>query len=187
MRLLEEALVSRKPAVLLVALDLPGLGGPAGLRAVRRLSPSTKVVALSRRRDDREELDVLRTGAKGYVTTSNEAVLSKVVEKVQQGEIWAARKTIGTLFDELLTAESAVLRGETPSSTLQQKFEQLSPREREILRLLSDGASNKEIATALNVTVSTIKAHLTKIFRKLGQSDRLHLALAIADVQRTAR
>jgi DNA-binding NarL/FixJ family response regulator len=60
----------------------------------------------------------------------------------------------------------------------EEKVQQLSAREQEILRRLSDGLSNKEIATALSVTVSTVKAHLTKVFRKLGLPDRLHLALA---------
>ena len=66
------------------------------------------------------------------------------------------------------------------------KMDRLTDREREILHLLADGASNKEIAIALNVTVATIKAHLTKMFRKLDQPDRLHLALYAAARRRVS-
>ena len=179
MRFLEQALVTTKPAVAVVALDLPGLGGAAGLRAVRALSPSTKVVALSRRADDSEELAVLRMGAKGYVASTSAAMLLKVIEKVQQGEIWAARKTIGALFDELM---SSVAVGVVPDA--EREIVGLTRRESQILALLGDGASNKEIATALDVSVSTVKSHLTNVFRKLGQPDRLRLALALARASR---
>ena len=59
----------------------------------------------------------------------------------------------------------------------------LTPRQREIARLISDGSSNKEIAARLNVAESTVKAHLTAIFRKLKVSDRLQLALFVWGVQ----
>lgn len=178
MQTLQQALV-RKPNVALIALDLPGLGGTEGLKTVREISPQTKVIAMSRQPDDREELDVLRTGARGYVPTNNGHQIAKVVDKVEEGEVWAARRTIGTLLDEIFAGvaphESQVAGVD---EALREKFHQLTKRERDILRLLGEGSSNKEIATALNVTVSTVKAHLTKVFRKLGQPDRLHLALA---------
>jgi len=176
MSALVQAMVNRPPAVLLVSIDFPGLGGAAGIRELRRLSPKTKVIVLSPSADEREELDVLRTGAKGYAGPIGSDMLLKMIDRVQEGEIWAARKTIGALFDEFY--------GDVPEpgeqKVVERQLERLTFREREILRLLADGASNKEIAQSLNVAVSTIKAHLTKIFRKLGQPDRLHLALYAA-------
>jgi len=173
-----DAMVNRMPAVLLLPIDFPGLGGVPGIREVRRLSPATKVVVLSRSVSPNEELEVLRRGAKGYSGPVDENVLVKMIDKVQEGEVWAGRKTIGALIEELDAAVGDLSRREP--GNLQKELQRLTLRERQILRLLSEGDSNKEIATALGVSVSTIKAHLTKIFRKLGQPDRVRLALHIA-------
>jgi DNA-binding NarL/FixJ family response regulator len=162
------------PAVLLIPIDFPGLGGPPGLRDVRRLSPATKIVVLSRSVSPAEELEVLRRGAKGYSGPVGTDVLFKMIDKVQEGEVWAGRKTIGALLEELYTAVDLSSR---EFSLLHSELQRLTLRERQILRLLAEGDSNKEIANALNISVSTIKAHMTKIFRKLGQPDRVRLAL----------
>lgn len=176
---LRDAMINRIPAVLLLPIDFPGLGGTSGIREVRRLSPATRVVVLTHARNEREELEVLRRGARGYSGPVGTDVLFKMVEKVQQGEVWAGRKTIGRLLDEFLGGEDLSSRERT---LVQSQLQRLTVRERQILRLLGEGASNKEIATALNVSVSTIKAHLTKVFRKLGQSDRVRLALFVAAI-----
>jgi two-component system, NarL family, nitrate/nitrite response regulator NarL len=177
---LVEAMVNRSPAVLLLAIDFPGLGGTPGVRKVRQLSPATKIIVLSRSVNEQEELQVLRLGVRGYCGPMETDALFKMIDKVQQGEVWAARRTIGALLEEFYGA------GDIPPSEptmLRSELERLTFRERQILRSLADGASNKEIASALNVSVSTIKAHLTKIFRKLGQTDRLRLALYAATVR----
>lgn len=175
---LVDAMVNRMPQVVVLPIDFPGLGGLKGIRGVRRLSPATKIVVLSRASNQDEELEVLRRGAKGYSGPVANDVLFKMVDKVADGEVWAGRKSLGALLDEFCDA------GESDESKPHQaltsaNLQQLTPRERQILRLLSEGGSNKEIAKQLNVSVSTIKAHLTKIFRKLGQPDRVRLALAI--------
>ncbi len=175
-----DAMVNRMPAVLLLPIDFPGLGGAPGIREVRRLSPATKVVVLSRSVSPNEELEVLRRGAKGYSGPVGTDMLFKMIDKVQEGEVWAGRKTIGALLEELYAAVGDVTPREHTVS--QNELKRVTFRERQILRLLGEGASNKEIAKALNVSVSTIKAHLTKIFRKLGQPDRVRLALYVASI-----
>jgi len=169
-----DAMVNRIPNVVVLPIDFPGLGGTRGIRDVRRLSPATKIVVLTQSVNATEELEVLRRGAKGYSGPVGTDVLFKMVDKVQEGEVWAGRKTIGALLDEY----QAVSDTPREHAMSQKDLERLTSRERQILRLLSDGMSNKEIANALTVSVSTIKAHLTKIFRKLGQPDRVRLALA---------
>ena len=172
MSALTRAMIERVPSVLLLSLDLPDLGGTAGIRQLRRLSPRTRIVALSDVIDEHEELEVLRIGARGYAGPLSSEVLSKMIDRVQQGEVWAARKTIGALLDELFDGdEDEELIG------IPDELTRLTSRERDIVRLLASGATNKEMAQTLNVAVSTIKANLTKIFRKLGQPDRLRLAL----------
>lgn len=171
-----DAMTHRIPNVVVLPIDFPGLGGSRGIRDVRRLSPATKIVVLTGAVDASEELEVLRRGAKGYSGPVANELLFKMVEKVQEGEVWAGRKTIGALLDEYQAATDDASPREHTVTT--RDLQRLTSRERQILRLLSDGMSNKEIANALTVSVSTIKAHLTKIFRKLGQPDRVRLALA---------
>lgn len=176
---LHAALISRKPAVLLLSMQFPGLNGAEGVRELRRLSASTRIIVLSRDANDQEELEMLRIGVKGYCSTADANVLLTMIDKVQQGEIWAARKTIGALVDEFYVTDP--LDSDVGDTT----WDRLTARQRDILRLLAEGASNKEIALALNVTVPTVKAHLTLLFRKLGQPDRFHLALYAVSRRRT--
>lgn len=174
-----EAMVNRTPKVLLLAIDFPGLGGAAGIPGIRRLSPATRIIVLSQSVNEQEELQVLRVGARGYCGPLEADVLLKMIDKVQQGEVWAGRKTIGALLDEFYGGAVDVAPRDEQAFARSQ-IDLLTVREREILRLLGQGASNKEIAASLSVAVSTIKAHLTKIFRKLGQTDRVRLALYAA-------
>ena len=178
-----EAMVNRTPEVLLMSVDFPGLGGPPGVREIRKLNSSTRIIVLTSKVDEHEELEVLRAGARGYCGPLETEGLLKMIEKVQQGEVWAGRRTIGALLDEFFGEPPETL-SPTEQTLTRSQIDSLTFREREILRLLGEGASNKEIAAALNVAVSTIKAHLTKIFRKLGQPDRLRLALCAAAVRR---
>ena len=78
---------------------------------------------------------------------------------------------------------SLTRRAPKESATGTNHLDHLTPREREIVHQVAGGASNKEIANRLNVTEATIKAHLTAVFRKLGLSDRLHLALFVNNRQ----
>ncbi|HLJ73387.1 MAG TPA: response regulator transcription factor [Thermoanaerobaculia bacterium] len=175
---LVDAMVNRMPHVVVLPIDFPGLGGLKGIRDMHRLSPATKIVVLSRVSNQDEELEVLRRGAKGYSGPVANDVLFKMVDKVADREVWAGRKSLGALLDEFCEAGQSDEPKPHPALTLA-NLQQLTPRERQILRLLSEGGSNKEMAKQLSVSVSTIKAHLTKIFRKLGQPDRVRLALAI--------
>jgi DNA-binding NarL/FixJ family response regulator len=104
-------------------------------------------------------------------------LLKKAVQMVHKGEIWVGRKFISQLLDALVSLTEKQRAKSIPK--LAESLERLTPREREIVELLGVGASNKEIANKLNVTEKTVKAHLTSIFRKLGVSDRLHLALFV--------
>jgi DNA-binding NarL/FixJ family response regulator len=181
MRALLEAMSLRKPSVLLLSIDFPGLGGAPGVAAIHRLSTTTRIVVLSGQANPQEELEVLRAGARGYCGPLETEMIMKMIDRVQHGEVWAGRKTIGALLDEF---DSALTEPDTQLTISAKELELLTFREREILRLLGEGASNKEIANTLNVSVATIKAHFTKIFRKLGHSDRVRLALFAAGARR---
>ena len=189
----KEVLAEDQPNVAVIPLDLRGLNGADGLGELREISPKTKFIAVTRSQSQAEEVDVLRHGAKGYMTRARaDSTLTKAIEKVHEGEIWAGRKAIGALLEEIFDATAPRTADEpqpqlaaiAPPVTVDEDLQRLTPRETEIVQLLHKGASNKEIASALNVTVSTVKAHLTNIFRKLNQPDRLRLALSISEHMR---
>jgi DNA-binding NarL/FixJ family response regulator len=146
----EELLGARFTAdVILLDLELPGM---SGVEAIPRLE--TPVLVLTAYASD-EQLDaVLRAGARGYLLKG--AALEEIgraIRTVARGE---------TYLDPRVASRVAAL-AHAP---------RLSPRERDVLRLLVEGSSNKEIAAALKVTERTVKFHVTSIFNKLGAENR---------------
>jgi len=183
---LERSMAHLKPAILLLDLGLPMLGGVGGVPALQRLSPPTRIVLLTGTLDEKEGLSALKVGARGYCNTEiDPALLKKAVQMVREGQIWAGRNLIPHLLEELTSLTER--RREAPPGDRDSRLDRLTPREREIAHLIGGGASNKEIASRLNVTEGTVKAHLTAIFRKIGLSGRLQLALFVAEHMRLTR
>lgn len=179
---LERSMATLKPIVLLVDFALLR-GGVRDMPALQRLSPSTKIVLLTSTPDEREAISALKAGARGYHDNAlDPSLLKRAVEVVQKGEIWIARNVIPHLLAELASLTERRQAG-APAG-VHVSLDHLTPREREIAHLIGTGASNKEIAGQLYISVKTVKAHLTTIFRKLGLSDRLRLALSIAEHSR---
>ena len=121
---------------------------------------------------------MLEAGAKGYCSMEMDPVLlTKAVKMVQKGEVWVGRKVISHLLDTLVSLTEQQRNRSLPKAD--PSLDVLTPREKEIVQQIGGGSSNKEIAHQLHVSEKTVKAHLTSIFRKLGVSDRLHLALYV--------
>lgn len=170
-------LTPRPPAILLLDLDLPQLGGMEGVRGLRALQPATKIVVLTGHPDEKEGLAALKMGALGYCDRSiAPALLGKALEAVQNGEVWVGRKLTSHLLEELSALNEALGERAGPGD-IDRRLECLTPRERAIVAELGAGASNKDIAQKFDVTERTVKAHLTAVFRKLGISGRLQVAL----------
>ena len=183
---LDKGMANLKPAILLLDLALPGLGGVEGVPAVQRVSPLTSIILMTSTPNDREGLAALKVGARGYCSHGMDPnLLRKAVMVVVKGEIWVARNVCAPLLEEL-TSLTERRHKEFPPN-LDTRLDRLTPREREIAQLIGGGASNKEIAGRLNITEATVKAHLTAIFRKLGLSDRLGLALFVTEYNRVTR
>jgi DNA-binding NarL/FixJ family response regulator len=175
---LEAAMASRKPDTVLLDLDVLRLGGIEILPAVRRLCPSARILLLTSHPDDREALLALKSGVRGYCHREIEpALLAKAVRVTRGGEIWIARKVIPRLLDELTVL--AEPPPERRPADLDARFARVTPRQRQIMQLLSAGGTNKDIAAQLNVAERTVKAHLSAIFTKLGVSGRLRLAVSV--------
>lgn len=176
----------RRPAVVLLDLDLPHLGGMAGLAALRRSQPWAKIVVLTSRPDAKEGVASLKIGARGYCDRGIiPSLLGKAVQAVQDGELWVGRRLIAHLLEELSALTLVHLRGQVPAD-IDARLSRLTPRQRDIVDLLGAGASNKEIAQALAVAERTVKAHLTDVFRKLGISGRLQAALLVVQHSHSA-
>ncbi len=170
---LEHALLALQPAVLFLDLGLPGLGGIGGLAGIQRSSPATRVILLTRSPNETQAVFALLAGARGYCHRDMSPLLyRKAAAVVLRDEIWIGRRVIRRLLERLAAVTRRRGRAGVPDP-----FHELAPREIEIAELIGGGASNKEIAARLSITESTVKAHLSSVFRKLGVPDRLRLAL----------
>ncbi len=140
-------------------LRMPGMGNWSGLDRVRARRPEVPVVIISASQERRDVAEALARGACGYIPKS-----------LSVGETIAALKRIlaGDIFDPR-SGERDTLVPELPADG---RFEGLSPRERHVLALLSEGCSNKEIARRLTLQEVTVKAHLKQVFRKLDVTNR---------------
>ncbi|WP_447985632.1 response regulator transcription factor [Nitrospira sp. Nam74] len=176
--MVEQKLATLKPLILLLDLSIPGVHDQASLTDLQRINPSTRILLLTTTPTETEGRSMLEAGAKGYCSTEMDPVLlAKAVKMVQRGEVWVGRKVISHLLDTLVSLTEQQRNRSLP--TADPSLDVLTPREKEIVQQIGSGSSNKEIAHELHVSEKTVKAHLTSIFRKLGVSDRLHLALYV--------
>lgn len=167
---LERILHERRSSIVLLALPFRGFVELDGLRTIRALSPTSRTIVMSEAPADAAAVQALKLGARGYCAlTTDPAVLGKAIHLVQRGEIWVGRRVMLQLLEELMELQTA--------TTSQPNTELLTYRERQISELIAIGVSNKEVADKLSITEKTVKAHLTHIFRKLGLSSRLQLAV----------
>jgi DNA-binding NarL/FixJ family response regulator len=173
---LQGSVATIQPAVLLLDLSERGGGGIRSLSALHRLCPTTKLMALSNVPTAEEAIAAVKAGATGYCGKDiSLPLLKKAVESVRDGQIWIARDLVSSLIGEL----AGLIVEQRQQSGANGVLDRLSPRERQVAALVSDGASNKEIARRLDVTERTVKTHLSAIFSKLRVSDRYQLALLV--------
>jgi DNA-binding NarL/FixJ family response regulator len=160
------------PDVVLMDLRMPVLGGLDATRIILETNPNIGILVLTTFADDASVVDVLRAGARGYLTKdADRAEVAAAVRAVASGHM-----TLGAEVGQKLVAGTS--RPPT-GPALAEQFG-LTAREDEVLRLIGDGLSNAEIAASLYVGVSTVKTHINAIFAKLGVRDR---AQAIALVR----
>ena len=167
---LPKQIAASMPSVIL--FDLGSSPDAKGLAIVSALSVLAKTIVLAGSDDDGVAVQALKAGAAGFCPRDTPTdLLRRSVQLVEAGEIWVGRRVMVRLIDELALRTAA-----TPAIT---GGEQLTRRERELVDLVAGGASNKDIARRLAISVKTVKTHLTSIFRKLGLSTRLELAVAV--------
>jgi len=161
-----------KPDVVLLDLHMPGTGGLQALRLLTEVVPKTQVVMLTVSEDAEDLLETLRAGARGYLLKNIDTeFLLESIRRAARGESVMSPQIAHKLADSLRAQpkDNIVAADVDPGK--------LSPREREIIVMLVRGASNKEIAQALNLSESTIKIHVQGILRKLNLAKRVQAAV----------
>ena len=164
------------PSVVLMDLQMPVLDGVAATRRLRVEQPECRVIVLTTFDDDEMVFDGLRAGAVGYLL--KDAPSEKLAEAIRvaaRGETFLQPSVAAKVVAEFARLSRITAR------TQDSLIESLSERELEILRLIAQGASNREIAGALFLAEGTIKNHVTNILGKLEVRDRTQAALKAKD------
>lgn len=161
-----------KPDIVLLAINMPEMDGIQVISPIRQKSPNTKALMLTACTDEAKIFKSLKAGAKGYLSKDASVFdLTKAIKAVHRGELWIERKLMSRFFDQEAIADS---KGSNPHGRTK---EGLTPREQEVLRHLTTGSTNKEIAKDLFISEKTVKSHLNSIFRKLKVTRRLQAIL----------
>lgn len=153
--------VARRPDVAVLDITMPGGGGLEAARQIRKQAPEVRILILSMHLQPEYLLEGVRAGAHGYLV--KDAAASELVAGVRAvcaGDSYYSA-AVATQMTDLLRRK---LEGEEVTNTL----ERLSPREREVLRYIAEGASNKEIAATLGISVRTVETHRDSLMKKLG-------------------
>lgn len=155
-----------KPDVILMDIGMPQLNGFDATRSIKETDPSINILVLTMHRSDEYFFQMLEAGASGYILKGAEtSELVRAVRTVSTGEVFLYPSMAQRLVQEYLRQT-----GSDPDSD-----NLLTPREREVLKLIADGYSSKEIAEQLVVSPSTIHTHRTNLMTKLDISSRHEL------------
>ena len=156
------------PEVVLLDVHLPGGGGKAVLETLKASHPDVVFLALSVSDAAEDVIAVIRAGARGYVTkTISSDDLAAAVLRVRDGDAVFSPRLAGFVLD--------AFAGEVPPSVADPEMEQLTPREREVMRLIARGYTYKEIARRLSLSIKTVETHVSAVLRKLQLSSRHEL------------
>lgn len=172
-----------RPEVILLDNHLPGVLGVDAIAGLREASPGSRVIMLTVSEDGQDLAAALRNGAQGYLLkTIDGDLLAEAIRRAARGEPVVSPEMMGKLVAAFQTQGApeqplAEVPDAAPASPL-------SPREEDVLREIARGASNKEIARALDIAETTVKIHVQHILRKLGLSSRVQAAVYASDRQR---
>jgi DNA-binding NarL/FixJ family response regulator len=161
------AIRSSSPDVVLIDVHMPGGGGIAVVRNLAESHPEVRFLALSVSDEPEDVIAMIRAGARGYVTKSiAPADLVAAIRQVDDGDAVFSPRLAGFVLD--------AFAGSVPASD--PDLDQLTPREREVLRLIARGFAYKQVARRLEISVKTVESHVSAVLRKLQLSSRHELA-----------
>jgi DNA-binding NarL/FixJ family response regulator len=160
------------PDVVLLDVHLPGGGGAAVIGGVAERGVAARFLALSVSDAAEDVIGVIRAGARGYVTKAiSGAELVDAVERVAAGDAVFSPRLAGFVLDAFAA---------DPPAPADPELDRLTPREREVMRLLARGYAYKEIARRLSISIKTVETHASAVLRKLQLSSRNELASWVA-------
>lgn len=153
-----EMIKTKRPEIVLLDINLPGSSGMEMVPLIRKFAPGSKIIAVSMHNQPAYTKKMLQLGAMGYVTkNSSHEEIFKAIETVLKGKTYVCMEIRNILSDQALQDEPA-----GPD------VKELSIREIEIIRLIKEGLSSKEIAARLNISIRTAEVHRHNILKKLG-------------------
>ena len=164
----ESVLNSRYDELVLMTTDR----GPSfsySMSALKAARPEIRIIVIAPGRRDEDILRAISAGAKGYVAReASSDILRKAIREVHGGSVWMPRRLIATFIENTTAFKQPLPALVAP---------QISRREREVLRLLVEGCSNKEIGNELRIIEATVKAHVAQLLRKTGVANRTALSV----------
>jgi DNA-binding NarL/FixJ family response regulator len=159
-----------KPDVVLLDVHMPGGGGQAVIEAVHETHPDTRFLALSVSDAPEDVIQVIRAGARGYVTkTIAPDDLVAAIGRIHQGDAVFSPRLAGFVLDAFAGNLPAGVSGDDP------ELDQLTTREKEVLRHIARGYTYREIAGRLHISIKTVETHVSAVLRKLQLSNRHEL------------
>jgi DNA-binding NarL/FixJ family response regulator len=163
-----EGIRATNPQVVLIDVHMPGGGGVAVIRAIAETNPEVRFLALSVSDEAEDVIAMIRAGARGYVTKTIAAdELAEAIARVQGGDAVFSPRLAGFVLDAF---------GAGQAVEVDQDLDQLTVREREVLRLIARGFAYKQVASRLSLSVKTVETHVSAVLRKLQLSNRHELA-----------
>jgi DNA-binding NarL/FixJ family response regulator len=163
------AITEHDPDVALLDVHMPGGGGVEVIEQVSKQRPQQRFLALSVSDDPKDVIAIVRAGARGYVTktiTGDELV--DAIKRVHEGDAVFSPRLAGFVLD--------AFAGDLPAEEVDPELDQLTAREREVLRHIARGYMYKEIALRLHISAKTVEAHVSSVLRKLQLSNRHELS-----------
>lgn len=157
-----------RPNVVLMDISMPGIKGTKAITALLEAAPFVNLLMLTVSENENDLFDAIKSGAKGYILKNIEPEdLIRSIKRVAAGEAVVSGNLTGKIMDEF---RNLVIQKE-------EHKEILTPREKEVLLLLAEGKSNKDIATDLNLSESTVKIHIQHVLKKLNLKGRVQAAV----------
>jgi DNA-binding NarL/FixJ family response regulator len=156
--------VRERPDLAILDVKMPKLTGLQATREIKRQAPEVSVLILSMHDDERYLFEALKAGASGYVLKrAADTDLVDAVRAVARGNSFISPHAEGTLLKKVLSDPDG------------DPTEKLTPREREVVKLIAEAYTNKEIAAILNLAEKTVESHRANVLAKLGMRDRVEL------------
>jgi len=152
-----------------ILIDLHGPAGYQSFESIRKLRPNVRLIVIGPEGNDELLMNIIASGARGYVdVTAGPEMVRLAIDVVASGTIWAPRRLLSQLIDRLLTSSDSSL-------TMSPK---LTERERQVLDLIREARSNKEIAAEIGIEERTVKAYVSRLMRKTGADNRIKLTIS---------